>query len=102
MKVRSRSFSVKEGVVSLLNTNILSAVGASAEAALEAAGLRKHSTNDTKCAELKWICIPLVVESYGAWGREAQQFISSWAFKLYSRLNIALVRANARAILYRT
>ena len=44
----------------------------SAGAALEAAELRKHTTNDTKCAELGWVCIPLVVESYGAWEREAQ------------------------------
>ena len=28
---------------------------------------RKHKYNDRKCEELGWVCIPLVVESYG-WG----------------------------------
>ena len=39
--------------VLLLYKNILSAVGASAGAASEAAELKKHTTNDTKCAELE-------------------------------------------------
>ena len=25
-----------------------------------------------KCAELGWSCVPLAVETYGAWGDEAQ------------------------------
>ncbi|KAL5476267.1 hypothetical protein EMCRGX_G026190 [Ephydatia muelleri] len=76
--------------------------------------LRKHSSNDTKCKELDWVCVPLVVESYGAWGKEALESISQLASRLatcsskaksvvltelYGRLNLHLVRANAIAIL---
>ena len=38
--------------ISTLNSNVLFAVGATAGAASEAAELRKHTTNDTKCTEL--------------------------------------------------
>ena len=65
--IRESQLAFDIAVVSLLNSNILSAAGAT----VEAAELGKHTTNDTKCAELRWVCIPLVVESYGAWGREA-------------------------------
>ena len=34
---------------------------------------RKHNANDSKCAELGWVCISLAVESYGCWDTEAQQ-----------------------------
>ena len=34
--------------------------------AARAAEFRKHAQNDTKCVELSWKCIPLVVECYGA------------------------------------
>ena len=65
-----------------------------------------------KCSELGWLCIPLVVESYGAWGKEAMESFSSLASRLaitssrpksavlselYGRLNLNLVRANMRA-----
>ena len=46
-----------------LNSNVLSAVGARAGAASEAAELRKHTANDAKCAELGWVSIPLVVQT---------------------------------------
>ncbi|KAL5467260.1 hypothetical protein EMCRGX_G031463 [Ephydatia muelleri] len=73
-------------------------------------------TNDAKCSELGWTCIPLVAESYGAWGSEAVQAFSRLASylatrtnspkskvvcSLYGRLNLTLVRANARALLLR-
>ena len=32
---------------------------------------RKHVANDQKCVELGWTCVPLAVETYGHWGREA-------------------------------
>ena len=32
---------------------------------------RKHSSNDSKCQELGWVCIPLAVEMYGNWDKEA-------------------------------
>ena len=76
--------------------------------------MRKHSSNDTKCKELDWVCALLVMESYGAWGKEALESISQLASRLatcsskaksviltdlYGRLNLHLVRANAIAIL---
>eukprot|EP00731_Ephydatia_muelleri_P000935 Em0001g935a len=77
---------------------------------------RKHNANDSKCAELGWVCISLAVESYGCWGTEAQQSFSRLAARLaiqmgcsktqattimYQRLSLSLVRANARALLSR-
>ena len=29
---------------------------------------------DAKCAELGWVCVPVVSETYGAWGTEAIDF----------------------------
>ena len=40
---------------------------------------RKHDANDPKCVELGWICIPLAVEAYGNWGKEAQETFSQLA-----------------------
>ena len=69
--------------------------------------LRKHSANDAKCSEQGWTCIPLVVESYGAWGKEAVEAFSCLSphhatckdqhpqvqggLRLYGYLNITLV-----------
>ena len=33
---------------------------------------QKHSSNDPKCQELGWVCIPLAVKTYGNWDKEAQ------------------------------
>ena len=103
-------------VTSLLNSNIKSEAGVTAGAAVQATELRKHEANDVKCSELGWLCIPLVVESYGAWGKEAMESFSSLAsclaitssrpksavlLELYGRLNLNLVRANVRAIMSR-
>ena len=57
----------------------------SSGAAAHASEIRKHNSNDAKCGELGWVCIPLVVETYGAWGQEA---VKSFA-QLASRLPIA-------------
>ena len=101
-------------VVSPLNPTLISEAGRTAGSAAVAAELRKHSANDAKCSELGWTCIPLVAESYGAWGNEAMQAFSRLASylatrtnspkskvvcSLYGRLNLTLVRANARALL---
>eukprot|EP00731_Ephydatia_muelleri_P034840 Em0081g5a len=59
-----------------------------------AAEKHKHNANDAKCSELGWKCIPLAVESY--------VFGSQVTFSLYGRLNLALVRANVRALLSRS
>ncbi|KAL5509159.1 hypothetical protein EMCRGX_G004469 [Ephydatia muelleri] len=103
-------------VTSPLNSNIMSEAGVTAGAAAQASELRKHEANDVKCSELGWLCIPLVVESYGAWGKEAMESFSSLASRLaitssrpksavlselYGRLNLNLVRANVRAIMSR-
>ena len=58
-------------VTSLLNPSTILEAGVSAGTAAKAAEVRKHSKYDAKCSELGWRCIPLAVESYGAWGAEA-------------------------------
>ena len=103
-------------VTSPLNPALFSEAGFTAGSAAVAAELRKHSANDAKCSELGWTCIPLVVESYGAWGREAVQAFSRLTShlatrtntpkskevsNLYARQNLTLVRANARLLLLR-
>ena len=100
-------------VVSPLNSKTLNEAGATGSAAgnVEA---RKHMANDLKCRELGWVCVPLAVETYGCWGEEAQCSVSRLAARLalqlqcskskaitniYQRLNLTLVRCNARALL---
>ena len=100
----------------IASSSILTAASLSEGAAVEEAEARKHRANDPKCSELGWVCIPLAVETYGNWGREAQSTFSRLAChlaiitsshkgkvltELYSRLNFALVRAGARALLAR-
>ena len=77
---------------------------------------QKHSSNDPMCQELGWVCIPLAVESYENWGKEAQNTFTRLASihsislhcpkakvltENYGWLNISLVRSVARAILSR-
>ena len=53
--------------------------------------------------ELEWVCVPMVVEAYGAaWGAEAMESATSSnkaraavLNSLYGRLNLNLVTANA-------
>ena len=56
-------------VVSLLNPSMVGAVP-------EATESRKHLANDEKCLVLGWVSTPLAVDSYGAWGREASNFLA--------------------------
>ena len=42
-------------------------------AAANGAELRKLNANSSKCTELGWTCIPVAVETFGHWGREAQE-----------------------------
>ncbi|KAL5473662.1 hypothetical protein EMCRGX_G028172 [Ephydatia muelleri] len=101
-------------VVSPLNSTTLNEAGARSGSAAGKAEVRKHNANDAKCTELGWVCIPLAVETYGCWGVEAQGSISRLAARLalqlqcskskaitsiYQRLNLTLVRCNARALL---
>ena len=72
------------------------------------------AANDQKCSDLWWACVLLAVESYGVWGKEGKEYFSLLAshlavhtssskskatFNFYSRLNLALVRGIARAIM---
>ena len=101
-------------VTSLLNPTNLLETSVTAGVAALTTELRKHSSSDTKCKKLDWVCVPLVVESYGAWGKEALESISQLASRLaikaksvvltelYGRLNLHRVRADAIAILARS
>ena len=77
---------------------------------------RKLKANVAKCVDLGWVCVPVVAESYGAWGLEAMDFFSKLASRMatsvgksksvvlheiYGRLNMHIVRANSTAILSR-
>eukprot|EP00731_Ephydatia_muelleri_P011212 Em0006g106a len=104
-------------VTSPLNSNTLQVACVTPNSAAMQAEQRKHHSNDAKCEELGWVCIPLVVESYGSWGPEAQRCLSRLAGRLattqlgqpkslttnliYGRLNLTLIKANSRAILSR-
>ena len=55
-------------VTSPLNTHTLMEAGVSAGSAAQATEGRKHRANYAKCKELGWLCVPLVAETYGAWG----------------------------------
>ena len=76
--------------------------------AAQASEIRKHNSNDAKCVELGWVCIPLVVETYGAWCQEAVKTFAQLASRLaiacskpksvvineiYGRLNTCLMRS---------
>ena len=84
--------------------------------AAHASEIRKHNSNDAKYGELGWVCIPLVVETYGAWGQEAVKSFAQLASRLaiacskpksvvindlYGRLNTCLIRSISSAILSR-
>ena len=103
-------------MTSPLNTLTLSEAGGCAGAAAQAGEVRNHSANDDKCGDLGWFCVPLVTETYGAWGAEAKacfsQLASRLSFRLqkpksvilcelYGRLNTCLVCCVATAILSR-
>ena len=64
-------------VTSPLNPLIIMEAGVTAGAAARATELRKHKANNPKCVQLGWECIPMVVESYGAWGTEASALLSA-------------------------
>ena len=78
-----------------------------AGAAALAAETRKLHSNGPKCQELGWSCIPLAVETYGNWGKQAHDTFSRLASflaihqssskavvvaEIYGRLNVVLVR----------
>ena len=102
-------------VTSPLNSNTLQVACVTPNSAAMQAEQRKHRNNDAKCEELGWVCIPLVVESYGSWEPEAQRCLSRLAGRLatqlgqpkslttnliYGRLNLTLIRANSNYYYY--
>eukprot|EP00731_Ephydatia_muelleri_P002396 Em0001g2396a len=72
-----------------LSSAILSEANANTGAAARSAEELKHRANDVKCAELGWSCVPLAVETYGAWSDEAQCTISRLASLLYCGICLA-------------
>ena len=74
-------------VTSPLTPAVLNEAGMTAGAAAAASKQRKHIANDPKCQELGWVCVPLAVETYGNWGREAHTtFLPVWPLGLLSVL----------------
>ena len=73
-------------VTSPLNPLTLLEAGVTAGAAAKATEERKLKANTGKCADLGWVCVPVVAVSYGAWGLMARDFFS----KLGSRLTTSL------------
>ena len=74
-----RTAALDVSITSPLNPVSLLEAGVSATAAAQATESRKHHANDPKCSDLGWVCVPMVVETYGAWGKEATAIISSVA-----------------------
>ena len=113
---RGRHAAFDVTVTSPLSVSILPEASMSVGAAALEAEVQKHGANDPKCSELGWVCIPLAVETYGNWGKDAQATFSRLASciattfschksqilgEMYGRLNFTLVRAISRAILGR-
>ena len=69
-------------ITSPLNPLTLLEAGVLAKSAAQVTEARKYQANDPKCSELGWVCVPMVAESYGAWGDEASSIISSIASRL--------------------
>ena len=104
-------------ITSPLKSSILSEAGVVACAAARQTEERKYTCRDPICSELGWKCVPLVVETFDAGGKTADQFFAQLAVRLqaqgnstkatmlnsiYGRLSFLLVRANARAFIARS
>eukprot|EP00731_Ephydatia_muelleri_P010220 Em0005g806a len=91
-----RTAALDVSITSPLNPVTLLEAGVSATAAAQATEARKHQANDPKCSELGWVCVPMVVETYGAWGKEATAIISSVASRLATSTCLAKVHHTPR------
>ena len=69
--VLGKSAAFDLSVTSPLNPTINLEASVTTGAAARNTEQRKHCSNNAKCDELAYVCVPLVVESYGAWGKEA-------------------------------
>ena len=76
---RGRHAAFNVTVTSPLSVSILPEASVSVGAAALEAEVRKHRVNDPKCSELGWVCIPLTVETYSNWDKEAQATFSRLA-----------------------
>ena len=74
-----RTAALNVSITSPLNPVIFVGSGIVGPAATQATESRKHRA---KCSDLGWECVPMVVETYGAWGKEATAIISSVASRL--------------------
>ena len=81
-----RTVALDISVVSPLNPSTLAEAGATVGAVLEATESRKHQANDDKCSALGWVSTPLVIDSYGAWGKEAFTFLNKLQLSLLSTI----------------
>ena len=70
-----------------LTSSNLQETTVTAGSAAFAAEERKHKANNSKSAELGWICIPIAVETYGCWGTEAKWALSQLASRLATHQN---------------
>jgi len=104
-------------VVSPLKDDVLiGAVGAEEPNmyAVNEAEEMKHKNNDPKCDVLGWKCVPMAIDMYGVWGREAQEIIKQVSQQfavhtnthitlaqtaIYNVLGLTLARANAAALI---
>ena len=81
--------------MSPLNSNVLLEAGlAAGQAARAATEQSKHDKKDAKCKELGWVCVPMVVEAYGAWGTEAMESFSLLASRLVTRAKAEVLAAS--------
>ena len=76
--VLGRTAALDVSITLPLNPITLLEAGVLATAAAQATESRNHQ----KCSELGWICVPMVVKTYGAWGKETTAIISSVASRL--------------------
>ena len=82
-------------VISPLNSETLQVACVILSSAAMQAEERKHHSKDAKCGELGWVCIPLVVESFGSWGPEAQRSLTRLAGSIPCPLNAETLHALA-------
>ena len=58
---------------------------------------RKHAAIDPKCRELGWMWIPMAVETYGIWGKEAQHMFSRLA--TYLAIHLSCPKSSRESIM---
>jgi hypothetical protein len=67
---------------------------------IEKKAVLKHAENDAQCSSLKWLCVPLVVDSYGQWCAEAHKAFGKVAESLFIKLKVS--HSSALSFIYCT